>query len=113
MFNLIKNELIKIFKRKSIYVLLIASLIAMIIYNYMNPDQNPTTLKMNTNDLDTSSLERDLENTQNNISEENTDIQNTESDVKNELQEFLQNLNNDVENLISKNVSLEFAKLYN
>lgn len=113
MIKLIKNELIKIFKRKSIYVLLIASLIAMIIYNYMNPDQNPTTLKMNTNDLDTSSLERDLENTQNNISEENTDIQNTESDVKNELQEFLQNLNNDVENLISKNVSLEFAKLYN
>lgn len=110
MIKLIENELIKILKRKSIYVLLIASLIAIIIYNYMNPDQNPATLKINTNDLDTSSLERDLENTQNNIPEENATIQ---SETQNELQNFLQNLNNDVENLISKNVSLEFAKLYN
>ena len=110
MIKLIENELIKILKRKSIYVLLIASLIAIIIYNYMNPDQNPATLKINTNDLDTSSLERDLENTQNNIPEENATIQ---GEIQNELHNFLQNLNNDVENLISKNVSLEFAKLYN
>ena len=33
--KLIENELIKIFKRKSIYVLLIISLIAIIVYNYM------------------------------------------------------------------------------
>ena len=56
MIKLIENELIKIFKRKSIYVLLVFSLIAIIIYNYMNPDQNDSTLKMNTDDLDISIL---------------------------------------------------------
>lgn len=40
MIKLIKNELIKIFKRKSIYFLFILSMIAVIIYNYINPDQN-------------------------------------------------------------------------
>ena len=40
MLSLIKNELIKIFKRKSIYFLFILSVIAIIIYNYKNPDQN-------------------------------------------------------------------------
>lgn len=39
--KLIQNELIKIFKRKSIYILLLLSLIAVIIHNYDNPDQNP------------------------------------------------------------------------
>ena len=38
--KLIKNELIKIFKRKSIYILLVISLLVIIIYNYNNPDQN-------------------------------------------------------------------------
>ena len=41
MIKLIKNELIKIFKRKSIYILLFLSLIAVIMHNYNNPDQNP------------------------------------------------------------------------
>lgn len=41
MIKLIKNELIKIFKRKSIYILLLLSLIVVIIHNYNNPDQNP------------------------------------------------------------------------
>ena len=40
MIKLIKNELMKIFKRKTIYFLLILSMIAVIIYNYINPDQN-------------------------------------------------------------------------
>ncbi len=40
MIKLIQNELIKIFKRKSIYILLFLALIAVIIYNYNNPDQN-------------------------------------------------------------------------
>ena len=39
--KLIKNELIKIFKRKSIYILLLLSLIVVIIHNYNTPDQNP------------------------------------------------------------------------
>lgn len=41
MIKLIKNELIKIFKRKSIYILLFLSLIVVIMHNYNNPDQNP------------------------------------------------------------------------
>ena len=40
MIKLIKNELMKIFKRKTIYFLLILSMIAVIVYNYINPDQN-------------------------------------------------------------------------
>ena len=54
MIKLVKNELIKIFKRKSIYILLIISMITIIIYNYMNPDQNNVTLRMSTNDLNVS-----------------------------------------------------------
>ena len=38
--KLIQNELIKIFKRKSIYILLAISVLVIIIYNYNNPDQN-------------------------------------------------------------------------
>ena len=38
--KLVQNELIKIFKRKSIYFLFILSIIAIIVYNYKNPDQN-------------------------------------------------------------------------
>lgn len=38
--KLIKNELIKILKRKSIYFLLFLSMIAIYIYNSINPDQN-------------------------------------------------------------------------
>ena len=91
MIKLVKNELIKIFKRKSIYILLIISMITIIIYNYMNPDQNNVTLRMSTNDLNVSSLESGIKNTQNE----------------------LQNLNGNIETLINKNESLEFAKLYN
>lgn len=40
MIKLVKNELIKIFKRKSIYFLFILSMIAIIVYNYINPEQN-------------------------------------------------------------------------
>lgn len=40
MMKLVKNELIKIFKRKSIYFLFILSMIAIIVYNYINPEQN-------------------------------------------------------------------------
>ena len=60
MIKLIENELIKIFKRKSIYVLLIISLIAIIVYNYMNPDQNDSTFEMYTDDLDISILETEI-----------------------------------------------------
>ena len=66
-------------------------MITIIIYNYMNPDQNNVTLRMSTNDLNVSSLESGIKNTQNE----------------------LQNLNGNIETLINKNESLEFAKLYN
>ena len=52
MIKLIKNELMKIFKRKTIYFLLILSMIAVIIYNYINPDQNiPISEGMNEHPL--------------------------------------------------------------
>lgn len=41
MIKLVYNELIKIFKRKSIYLLFLLSIIAIIVYNKINPDQNP------------------------------------------------------------------------
>ena len=40
MIKLVKNELIKIFKRRSIYFLFILSIVVIIFYNYKNPDQN-------------------------------------------------------------------------
>ena len=113
MIKLIENELIKIFKRKSIYVLLIISLIAIIVYNYMNPDQNDSTFEMYTDDLDISILEKGIEDTENKMAETTTYDTNEEEQPKNDLQEFLQNLNSDIETLISQNIELEFAKLYN
>ena len=112
MIKLIENELIKIFKRKSIYVLLIISLIAIIVYNYMNPDQNDSTFEMYTDDLDISILEKGIEDTQNKMSNTTTYDTNEEQPL-NDLQEFLQNLDSDIETLVSQNIELEFAKLYN
>lgn len=51
MIKLIQNELIKIFKRKSIYILLLLSLIAVIIHNYNNPDQNNNVAHISTSDI--------------------------------------------------------------
>ncbi len=113
MIKLIENELIKIFKRKSIYVLLIISLIAIIAYNYMNPDQNDSTFKMYTDDLDISILEKGIEDTENKMAETTIYDTNEEEQTKNGLQEFLQKLNSDIETLVSQNIELEFAKLYN
>ena len=76
----------------------------------MNPDQNANTLKINTDDLNISLLESGINDTQNKISEGNSTIQ---SEAQTDLQDFLKDLSNNVENLISQNVSLEFAKLYN
>ena len=59
MIKLIQNELIKIFKRKSIYVLLILSLFVIVIYNYINPNQN-TIVTKSTNDMVLSNENEDL-----------------------------------------------------
>ena len=61
MIKLIQNELIKIFKRKSIYVLLILSLFVIVIYNYINPNQNTIVTMFNsTNDMVLSNENEDL-----------------------------------------------------
>ena len=61
MIKLIQNELIKIFKRKSIYVLLILSLFVIVIYNYINPNQNTIVTMFNsTNDKVLSNENEDL-----------------------------------------------------
>ena len=60
--KLIQNELIKIFKRKSIYFLFLISIIAVIIYNYINPDQNPVLgFDNNTRDYNIEALENALD----------------------------------------------------
>ncbi len=51
MIKLVQNELIKIFKRRSIYFLLFLSIIAIIVYNNINPDQNPIDPLRNTQDI--------------------------------------------------------------
>ena len=61
MIKLIQNELIKIFKRKSIYVLLIISVFAIIAYNYTNPDQNSKPIELGTKDIPITSMEKSLE----------------------------------------------------
>ena len=63
MIKLIKNELIKIFKRKSIYILLFFSIIAIITYNNINPEQNDKELYANdTKNIPVSGMEQSLEN---------------------------------------------------
>lgn len=44
MYNLIKNELVKIYKRKNVYILMGIIIIIIIIYNFINPDLNKTNL---------------------------------------------------------------------
>lgn len=84
--KLIKNELIKIFKRKSIYILLFFSIIAIITYNNINPEQNDKELYVNdTKNIPVSGMEQSLEN----ISKDNND-------------EYIMQL-----------VSINFWKLYN
>ena len=63
--KLIQNELIKIFKRKSIYFLFLISIIAVIIYNYKNPDQNPV-LGFDTSDYNIEAIENTLDKIPNN-----------------------------------------------
>ena len=58
--KLIQNELIKIFKRKSIYILLFLSLVIIVIYNYINPTENGVINLTNTRDMSVVSIEKDL-----------------------------------------------------
>lgn len=50
MFKLIKNELLKIFKRKNIYILMIVLTVIIVIYNFINPDQNKIGIENETTD---------------------------------------------------------------
>ena len=86
MIKLIKNELIKIFKRKSIYILLFLSIIAIAIYNTTNPEQNNvSSYTNNTKDISILGMEQTLDN----ISKD------------------------DIEEYIMQLVSINFWKLYN
>ena len=61
MIKLIQNELIKIFKRKSIYFLFLISIIVIIIYNIINPDQNePVSFYNSTQDYNVEAMEKSL-----------------------------------------------------
>ena len=67
LFKLVQNELIKIFKRKSIYVLLLISIIVVIIFNYKNPDQIASIMQIGTKNIDLKGLEQSLESSKDNI----------------------------------------------
>ena len=63
MIKLVENELIKIFKRKSIYWLFALAFVGMIVYNNINPDQNPPdTYIIDTKDFPIESVEEALKN---------------------------------------------------
>lgn len=63
MIKLIKNELIKIFKRNSIYFLFLLSIVAIIIYNNINPEQNSKiSYTSDTKDVPIAGMEQMLEN---------------------------------------------------
>ena len=61
MIKLIQNELIKIFKRKSIYFILFLSMIAIIVHNNLNPDQNENLALNSTENIPTIGIEKTLE----------------------------------------------------
>ncbi len=85
MIKLIQNELIKIFKRKSIYFLLILSAIVIVVYNNMNPDQN-TIESFNSN---------------------------TKSVPIDGMEAALENMKDNMEDYIRQKASIDFWKLYN
>ena len=61
--KLIQSELIKIFKTKGFYIILTISILAMVIYNIKNPDQNSTSrTEIDINDIDISTMEYGLNN---------------------------------------------------
>ena len=68
--KLIKSEFIKIFKRKSIYFLLFLSIITIIVYNYINPNQNEiSSFSSDTKDVSITGMETALEKMTDNIEE--------------------------------------------
>lgn len=70
MIKLIQNELIKIFKRKSIYFLFLLSIIIIFIYNHINPDQHKTfSFEHTTIDIPVFTDEITLSSANNNIKE--------------------------------------------
>lgn len=65
-----KNELIKIFKRRSIYFLLLISIVVIFIYNEINSDQNVSTLyNSDTSDINVADMELVIKNQKYNIDE--------------------------------------------
>ena len=70
MIKLIQNELKKIFKRKSIYILLLISIIIIIVYNIINPDQNKVvSFHSTTSDYNVETMEETLKKMQTNTKE--------------------------------------------
>lgn len=83
--KLIQNELIKIFKRKSIYFFFFLSIIAIILYNNINPDQNEIIEVLNS----------------------------TEDILETGMEENLEEMTTNIEQYIEQKVSIDSIKLYN
>ena len=70
MIKLVKNELIKILKKRNIYFLFLLAIIIIIIYNCINPDQNIITSSINsTNNIPIKGMETNLDNLKENTEE--------------------------------------------
>lgn len=70
MIKLVKNELIKILKKRNIYFLFLLAIIIIIIYNCINPDQNIITSSNNsTNNIPIKGMETNLDNLKENTEE--------------------------------------------
>lgn len=85
MIKLVQNELIKIFKRKSIYFLFLLSIVTIIVYNNINPDQNEiSSYNKSTKDIPVASMEKALDN-----------------------------IKDDMKHYIEQKVNIDLGKLYN
>lgn len=115
--KLIKNELMKIFKRKSIYILFFISFVAILFYQFINPDQNAKIKGNETVDKDIALLENSLERIKStNGSKTEAKNQGSTDNIESQLQNFLQELNQENQLRLQykeTKTELDFANLYN
>lgn len=120
--KLIRNELIKIFKRKSIYILFFISIITIILYNYINPDQNSKTRGNEIHDKNIKQLESNLEKIKKEMEQDTNHNSDTlqenninDSDMK-ELEDFIDNLEKEntlIKEYVNIKTDIDIAYLYN
>lgn len=113
--KLIKNELIKIFKRKSLYVLFFLSFVVILFYQMINPDQNQQIKGYDTFDKNIDLLEISLEGIKQ-VSDVTITKVEPSTDESSDLQNYLHELNEAntaKEQYKELKTEIDFAYLYN